>query len=59
MNAEKLNIEKIILMIRQKYFFWRVNLESEERGEPQGFCLLSDKQLEIKRTHGLEYTSIS
>ena len=34
MNAEKLNIEKRILMTRQEYSVQRVNLESDECGEP-------------------------
>ena len=36
MNAEKLNIERRILMTKQEYSFWRVNLESDECGEPNG-----------------------
>ena len=36
MGAEKLNIEKRISTTRQEYSFWRMNLESDECGEPRG-----------------------
>ena len=40
MDAEKLNIERRISMTRQEYSFWRVNLESDECGEPKGSSML-------------------